>query len=196
MLETYSFMHPGNKPEYIDSITVGYAGYTMCGMVDGRVNSAKAPLISSAIKNIMKSAVDGSDFASVLDSINEEVYQIAKKDASYMIIRLSDNDVEINKYGDFNCYLIRNGEILDIPNGKLSLLDDDRMLFCTSTFMTFLNREAILADSLTSISSEEWIQYLVARISDANMLMCDNLTALAIIVRQSDDDMRFDRLFV
>ena len=60
-------------------------------------------------------------------------------------------------------------------------------------FFKFLTKEAILADAVTSISAEEWMDFLVSRISDINMLKGDNLSAVTFIVRNTED-IRIDQL--
>ena len=77
--------------------------------------------------------------------------------------------------------------MLGILIGLQKIDNEDRIIFATDRFFRYLNKEAILADAVTSISAEEWMDFMINRISDINMLKGDNLSAITFIVRNTEN---------
>lgn len=181
MVEYYTFMHKGGKEEYKDNIYLSYTPVLTVLIYYGS-NSTNDNQEKSELMGRIISASKGKTFEEVSEMINKT----APADADYALIKISDKAVNCERHGSVFPYIVKNGELKILPNGIMALEDSDRIICATSKFYEELSELSILSDALTSLSCEEWMDNLLCRISEHNMLDCGNLTAVNFIVRTDD----------
>ncbi len=181
MIENYILMHKGGQEEYRDNVFVNYSSALTMAILylpsESDFSVADEASISALIKTSSK--LRFRDLA-------ESSYPILINLHNYMLIRIDDKSIEIDRNGKVYAYIVQNGELKMLPNGKTSLEDNDRVICCTGEFMRCLNDIAVLSDAVVSESAEEWMDNLICRISDKNRLAEGNLTAVTMIVRSGD----------
>ncbi|MBP5180680.1 MAG: hypothetical protein J6127_05270 [Clostridiales bacterium] len=181
MIENYILMHKGGQEEYRDNIFVNYSSALTMALLylpsetDFSVTdeASVAALVQGSSKMEFK-------------ALSESIYPILTELKNYMLIRIDDKAINIERHGKVYAYIVQNGELKMLPNGLTSLEDEDRVICCTGEFTRYLNDIAILSDAVSSDSAEEWMDNLVCRISDKNRLSEGNLTAVTMIVRSND----------
>ena len=171
MIETYSFSHNGGLEEYNDEVFVGFGSFTVAVVVNGMNDKEMCRRVSLAVSRVLRTDFEHMSF----------------DDITYIISKIVKHD------GGIKAFIIKDGDIKQITNGLMKISNEDRIICGTDRFFKFLTKEAILADAVTSISAEEWMDFLVSRISDINMLKGDNLSAVTFIVRNTED-IRIDQL--
>lgn len=189
MIETYSFSHNGGLEEYNDEVFVGFGSFTVAVVVNGMNDKEMCRRVSLAVSRVLRTDFEHMSF----DDITYIISKIVKHNDEYAIIRITDNEIETEQHGGIKAFIIKDGDIKQITNGLMKISNEDRIICGTDRFFKFLTKEAILADAVTSISAEEWMDFLVSRISDINMLKGDNLSAVTFIVRNTED-IRIDQL--
>ncbi|MBP3810565.1 MAG: hypothetical protein ILA15_07540 [Clostridiales bacterium] len=181
MIENYILMHKGGQEEYRDNVFVNYSAALTLAILY-LPNEAE---FSVADEASVSALVQGSSKLRFRD-LSESIYPILTNLKNYMLIRIDDKHIEIERHGKVYAYIVQNGELKMLPNGMTSLEDEDRVICCTGEFLKCLNDIAILSDAVVSESAEEWMDNLVCRISDKNRLSEGNLTAVTMIVRSGD----------
>ncbi|HAW16209.1 MAG: hypothetical protein IJ869_01810 [Clostridiales bacterium] len=181
MIEYYTIKHRGGEEEYTDNLFMNY-GSTMTIMLlySSRSEEFAKPhalMIEEAIKNC-----HGKDFGDLM----KEIAKIVPGDLDYFLLQATDDWIKTDRHGKVYAYIVKNGELKLLPNGQFGLEDEDRIVCGTYSFFEKLSDPAILSDASTSISSEEWMDNLICRISEQTMLAGDNLTAVTMIVRSDD----------
>ncbi|MBR3533543.1 MAG: hypothetical protein IKN80_06655 [Clostridiales bacterium] len=181
MIENYILMHKGGLDEYRDNIFVNYSSSLTMAMLYLPSESD----FSVADEAAVAALVNSSSKMRFID-LSESVYPLLTDLKNYMLIRINDKNITIERHGRVYAYIVQNGELKMLPNGVTSIDDKDRVICCTAEFLRDLNEIAILSDAVISDSAEEWMDHLVCRISDANRLAQGNLTAVTMIVRSGD----------
>lgn len=182
MIENYILMHKGGQEEYRDSVFVNYSSALTLAILY-LPNEAEFSVSDEASVSAL---VQGSSKMRFTD-LSESIYPILTNLKNYMLIRIDDKHIMIERHGKVYAYIVQNGELKMLPNGMTSLEDGDRVICCTGEFMRYLNDIAILSDAVVAESAEEWMDNLVCRISDRNRLSEGNLTAVTMIVRSGDN---------
>ena len=182
MIENYILMHKGGQEEYRDSVFVNYSSALTMAILYLPTEAE----FSVADEASVQALVQASSKMRFTD-LSESIYPILTNLRNYMLIRIDDNTINIERHGKVFAYIVQNGELKMLPNGKTSLEDGDRVICCTGEFKRSLNDIAILSDAVISDSAEEWMDNLVCRISDKNRLSEGNLTAVTMIVRSGDN---------
>lgn len=182
MIENYILMHKGGQEEYTDNVFVDYASALTMAILYCPPES-KLPVNDEAS---VAALVHGSSKMRFID-LSESVYPILTELKNYMLIRVDDKKIMLERHGKVYAYIVKNGELMSLPNGQYSLENEDRIICCTCEFTKSLSDTAILSDALTCESAEEWMDNLVCRISDKNRLSEGNLTAVTMIVRSGED---------
>lgn len=182
MIEYYTFMHKGGADEYLDNIYMNY-GPTLVALIHygskpdsvdvDQFIKCGAAILNSQNKN--------------WEEMSENIASLSPENNDYLLLKISDTKVRIERHGDIIPYIVKTGELKALPNGVYHLEDEDRIVCATSRFYKTLSDVAILADAMTSINCEEWMDFMVNRISERNMLSCGNLTAINFIVRSDED---------
>ena len=174
-------MHKGGQEEYRDSVFVNYSSALTIALL----YLPSEEEFSVADEAAVSALVQGSSKMRFTD-LSESIYPILTNLKNYMLIRIDDKYINIERHGRVYAYIVQNGELKMLPNGMTSLEDGDRVICCTGEFMRSLNDIAILSDAVISDSAEEWMDNLVCSISDSNRLSEVNLTAVTMIVRSGD----------
>lgn len=182
MIEYYLFMHKGGQPQYQDGVVPIANPELSIGIIASSKLGDQAKAASKMFKDTL-----GSDLnrGSIMDLAKEIDLRIPDN-AEYIIFRISDNEIESMRRGNVYCKIVKDGEMKVLPNGIFKLEDEDRIVCATEEFFSFLPDEAILADSLFAESCQEWMNYMVRRISDINWLSGNNMSAVTLIVRSSE----------
>jgi len=181
LIEYYSFMHNGGAEEYTDNIFLNY-GPVLTVLICYVSNKPEEERNSfEGAGGIISSCRDRT-----FDEVSEMIARVASPDSEYLLFRITDKACKIERHGGIIPYIVKNGELKVLPNGLFGLENDDRIICATTAFYDTLSSTAILADAVTAMSCEEWMDNLVCRISDSNMLSCGNLTAVNFIVRSED----------
>ena len=183
MIETYTFSNNGGLPEYNDEVFVGFGSFTVAVIVNGMNNREMCRRVSLAVNRVLYNEFENMSF----DDMTYLLSKIVKHNDEYAVIRITDEEIETEQHGGIRGYLVKNGEIVQITNGLQKIDNEDRIIFATDRFFRYLNKEAILADAVTSISAAEWMDFMINRISDINMLKGDNLSAITFIVRNTEN---------
>lgn len=136
-----------------------------------------------AIKDVFVHHVNTDSF----EDVSREIRRNVRPTDEYLLIEINDSSVTTEIRGGLRGYLIRNGSIVSVTNGLIALNNEDRIIFGTDRFFKDLSNEMILIDALTSLSAEEWMNFLICRKSEFNMLKGENLSAITIIVRNNED---------
>lgn len=183
MIETYSFSHSGGLPEYLDKVYVSYGKYTYAIIVNGMNDSESCNRVAKAIHDTFDNNVDNFTFSDISSEINSKI----RSSDEYLMVRVNDEAIITEQHGRTKGYLIHEGNIVRLTNGLIKLSNEDRLIIGTERFFSTLTDEMILVDSLTSLSAEEWMDFLLCRISEINMLGGENLSAVTIIVRNTEN---------
>lgn len=183
MIETFSFSHSGGLPEYLDKVYVSYGKYTYAIIVNGMNNLESRNRVAKAIHDTFDNNVDNYTFSDISNEINSKV----RSNDEFLVVRINDESIITEQHGGTRGYLIHDGNIVRLTNGLIKLQNEDRLIIGTDRFFSTLTDEMVLVDSLTSFSAEEWMDFLVCRISEVNMLSGTNLSAVTIIVRNTEN---------
>ena len=183
MIEAYSFSHGGGLEEYNDEVFLGFGAFTVSVIVNGNDDAECRKRESYVASKIFKTDFKRFTF----DDLSYLIFRNVRRSDEYLLTGITDEKLETEIHGGIRGFIIRDGEIWNVTNGVIALENEDRILFATDRFLETLSYEAILADAVTSISAEEWLHFLVCRISDATRLKGKNLSAVAFIVRKTED---------
>jgi len=183
MIEYYTLMHKGNAEEYTDNIFMNFdSTVTVLIIYSSKEDS---PEFTEDDKSRISSMITGCR-GIPFDEISKALERDIAQGIDYMLIHINDSMINIERHGSIFAGIVKNGELKRLPNGPFSIEDDDRVVCGTSEFFKYLSYPAVLSDALTAESSEEWMDNMVCRISEQNMLAEGNLTAVTLIVRKDD----------
>lgn len=183
MIESYCFSHKGGREIYCDNVYLAYGDFTVASIVYGKDDYDYSSELSSKIAKVFNSDLKGMNF----DDISYRISKSVKRNDEYLLLRITDSEVECEFHGGVEAYIISDGMLRRLTNGVMAIGNEDRIICATKVFFSKVNSEAILADGLTSESAQEWMDYIVRRISDKDMLTKQNLTALTFIVRDTEN---------
>ena len=182
MIESFSFSHSGGLEAYNDEVFLGFGTFTISVVVNGKDDPESCKRVSDTVSKILNINFKRFSF----DDISYLIFRNVKRSDEYILVRITDEELETEIHGGVRGYLIRGGDIVNVTNGLMALENEDRIIIGTDRFFEDLTPEAVLADAVTSFSAEEWLNFLVSRISDANQLRGKNLSAVAFIVRKTE----------
>lgn len=183
MIETYSLSHKGGQEKYVDDVLMKVGKVLSLCVIDGSVFLAENIGYSEVFQRLFSISEKAEDFSQLCERFENEI----PKNTDFILLRATDDELFVHRHGKTRAYIVKNGEIKLLANGVIGVENDDRIIVGTDGFYDTLTREGVLADALTADSCEEWMDYVVHRISDVNMLTEANLTAVTLIVRSSDD---------
>ncbi|SCW40609.1 hypothetical protein SAMN02910456_00957 [Ruminococcaceae bacterium YRB3002] len=181
MIEYYLFTHKGGRAQYLDEVFPVVNPELSFGILSSAKLGDKAALAGRRFKEILSSSLIELE----LPALCAEIDRNMPDNAEYMIFRISDERIVSLRRGNVYGKIVKEGELKVLPNGVLSLEDEDRIICGNEEFFRHLEDEEILADSLFAESSQEWMNYMVRRISDINWLSEGNMSAVTLIVRSS-----------
>ena len=182
MIEYYLFMHKGGRETYQDGVFPIATPELTIGIVSSAGLGNDAPAVVKMFKDYLSSDIESKEFG----VLSDEIMQHMPDNSDYMVLRISDTRIESVRRGKVYGKIVKAGELKLLPNGRLSLEDEDRIVCGTEEFFTHLTDEEILCDSMFAESSQEWMDYMIRRISDANWLAEGNISAVTFIVRSGD----------
>ena len=182
MIEYYLFTHKGGQPQYKDEVIPIVSPELAIGILSSSLLGEKCDVAARVFKDIMSSKMMEMELSDICAEMDKHL----PDNAEYMIFRINDNRIESLRRGNVYGKIVKDGELKVLPNGVLSLEDEDRIICANEEFFRELVDEEILADSLFAESSQEWMNYMVRRISDVNWLSEGNMSAVTLIVRSSD----------
>ena len=182
MIEYYIFMHKGGQEQYTDAVVpVANPELSMAIGATSKLGE-KSLSVRKLLSDIMSSELVTKDIPALSAVIDEHL----PDNAEYMVFRITDEKIDSMRRGGVYGKIVMNGELKVLPNGILGLDDEDRIICATEEFFSFLSDEEILADSLFAESCQEWMNYMIKRISDINWLSGKDLSAVTLIVRSSE----------
>jgi len=179
MIEYFLLMHKGGRPAYNDGVfPIANPELTI-----GIISAANLGENSESVVKVFKDTLGSEAESQGFDVLSDEVVKRLPDNAEFMILRISDTRIESLRRGRVYGKIVKAGELKMLPNGVFGLEDEDRIVCGNEEFFSHLQDEAIYADSMFAESSQEWMEYMVRRISDANWLSGNNLSAVTLIVR-------------
>ena len=179
MIETYRLSHNGGQDKHCDDVLVRVGKVLWLVVVQGSKEITATRIFADAFQKVFATCADDSAFTDLCEKYEKLVPHIF----DYMIMKVSDSELSVFRHGSVKGYLVRNGEIKLLPNGTISANDEDRILVATQTLYEKITPEGILADGLMATNCEEWMNYMLYRVSSLDMLSGPNLTAVTIMVR-------------
>jgi len=182
MIEYYTFKHPGGEESYEDEVYLTIVPQVTIAIFYG----SKLGESRTASAKIFSDVLGGENAQNDFRLMAEEIEHRIPDNAEYIALRISDEQFDSVRRGGVCAKIIKNGELKSLPNGIFKLENEDRIVCGTDNFFKQLTDEGIIADASCSISSEEWMDNMVTRISDANRIICGNLSAVTLIVRSKD----------
>ena len=182
MIEYYIFKHKGGQPQYLDAVVSVPNPELSMGIIASEKLGENAQTSKKIFSEIMRSEFITREVHEIVEEVDKHI----NDKAEYMIFRITDTSIDSMRKGGVYGKIVKNGELKVLPNGILHLEDEDRIICATEEFFSFLEDEEILVDSLFAESCQEWMSYMVRRISDVNWLSGKNLSAVTLIVRSSE----------
>ena len=180
MIEYYTFMHRGGAEDYLDNVYINHGESLTAFLYYGSSDKTSEVLNNEArIAGGVVSAGRDRPFSDIISDIGN----LMGKESEYLVIRVSDSEVNIDSNGGVYAYIIKKGEVKRLPNGTIRLDNEDRIVCGTTRFYAKLSEPAIFTDATISFSSEEWMDFMICRISEQTMLSEGNLTAITFVVR-------------
>ena len=182
MIEYYLFTHKGGEQTYNE----GVFPIANLDLSIGIISSANLGENCARNVRIFKEILGSDMIQGNLSDLSGVIDKNLADEAEYMVLRISDEKIESIRRGGVYGKIVKDGELKVLPNGVMRLEDEDRIVCGTEEFFSNLADESILADSMFAESSQEWMEYLIRRISDVNWLSGGNLSAVTFIVRSGD----------
>ena len=182
MIEYYTFKHPGVEEKYRDEVFLTLGEHTTIAIFNG----SKLGSSSETARKLFVDILSGKNAQDNFDSMSQDIENAIPENAEYMALRIDDAWINSIRRGGVLAKIVKNGELKVLPNGVFGLENDDRIVCATEAFFNYIPDEGILASALTAESCEEWMSFLVQRISDINELKCENLSCVTLIVRSED----------
>ena len=178
MIEYYTLMHKGAQEEYKDNIFLNFGNELTMLLLFSSTDDG-FDLSQSISINTMIGGCSQMTMAELLEDFHNEI----SPNCPYLLMRIDDNHIEIDHRGSVSAKIVKRGELINLSNGYFTLEDGDQICCGTSAFFKELSDTAILADAMSSISCEEWMDNMCVRISDVNQFNGDNVSAITMIVR-------------
>lgn len=182
MIEYYTLKHKGGQANYNEAVVPVASPELSIAIAATEKLGDTAAVAAKIIKDIMSSEL----VSRKVPDLASEIDRLTPDNTEYMVFKINDDRIDSMRRGGVYGKIVKNGELKVLPNGILGLEDEDRIVCGTEEFFSFLADEEILADSLFAESCQEWMNYMVKRISDINWLSGKNLSAVTLIVRSSE----------
>lgn len=179
MIEYYTLMHDGGQGEYRDNIFLNFSKTLTMLLLFSSKDDAFDIAHSISINGLISSCT-----SMTMEELCEEFHKEITPSCAYLLLRIDDQHINLERRGGVYAKIIKRGEVINLSNGFHSLEDGDQICCGTSEFFKYVSDPAVMADAMTSISSEEWMDYMCTRISDANQFEGENLSAVTMIVRE------------
>ena len=190
MIEYYTLMHKGGKEDYTDRIFLNYSDKITVLILNTSEALEKAKNDTEILRITETGKISGSIVNSSSDIPFEPLRDYLEEmlnDIDHVLLRIDDGMINVSRHGKVYVMIAKDGELKRLPNGKFGLDNGDMFVCGTYEFFKYLSNPAVLSDALISDSSEEWMDNMVCRISDQNMLSEGNLTAVTFIVRGEEE---------
>ncbi len=181
MIEYYTLMNKGSESLYRDDFHLNFGPTITILML---YVSKKAEVILDSQLTAKLSSTISSCNSMTFEEISNTLEGLINNQCDYLLFQINDSHIQVERHGNIYVELIKNGELKRLPNGIFTLENDDHIVCGTSSFFKGLTGPAIVADALSSISSEEWMDGLCFRIAEKNGFSEGNLTAATLIVRK------------
>lgn len=187
MIEYYTLMHKGGNEEYTDNIFLNFGSSltvlilntsTALQQVDDDTEKLRLVENGKIAGSVVNSASD-LPFEPLRDFLNETILP----STDHMLIRIKDDMIQVDRKGKIYAKIVKDGDLKLLPNGRFGLENEDRVVCGTGEFFKHLSNPGVLSDALISESCKEWMDNMVCRISEQNMLAEGDLTAVTFIVR-------------
>ena len=176
MIEYYTFKHRGDALDYTDEIFLRLIPDLTVAIFYGS-KIAQAPKSQALLFSEILSSEEGSKSIDYLSTVFEECLD---EGSEYLILKVLKNGVECFRRGEVYAKIIKDGQILLLPNGFFGMSPDDRIVCSTAKFYKNISDEGILADALVADSCSEWMNMMIRRISDQTQLRCGNLSVVTL----------------
>ena len=179
MIEYYTLMHKGGQEEYRDNIYLNFSkALTMLILYSSKDESF------DDVKNKKVNALIGSCSELDIETLIQKLEKEVGSNNQYLLIRIDDSHIYVKRNGSVFAKFVKKGELFNLSNGYHSLEDGDQICCGTNEFFKNLTDTAVLVDAMSSISSEEWMDFMCSRISDVNQFDEENISAVTMIVRE------------
>ncbi|MBR6880508.1 MAG: hypothetical protein IKN14_05455 [Clostridiales bacterium] len=183
MIEYYTLMHRGGRDDYLDNVYINHGEKLTAFLYYG--SSDRTTEVRSNEAKLAGAVVSGGR-GRPFDEIASDVAMYMGNESEYLLIRISNEEVMIDSRGGVYAMIAKKGDVRRLPNGLMKLDNGDRIVCGTTRFYKKLTKPAIYTDAMISFSSEEWMDFMVCRISEQTMLSEGNLTAITFIVRNDE----------
>ena len=131
------------------------------------------------LSEVLKDSKEGDQLETICAALDEKI----PEDIEYLVLRIDDSlKVDSLRRGQVLACIANNGEMMTLPNGIYGLKEGDMIVCSVKNFYSNLTNEGMLADALISSDCNEWMDYMVRRVSDKTELLCGNLSAVCIKV--------------
>ena len=131
------------------------------------------------IKKIVKDTKEDDKLEDICTVLEEKI----PEDIEYLILRIDQTlKADSLRRGQVRAYIVNNGEMMILPNGIFGLKEGDMLVCAVKNFYSNLTNEGMLSDDLISSDCNEWMDYMIRRVSDKTELLCGNLSAVCIRV--------------
>lgn len=179
MVDYACFKHKGNAENYCDEVFLAESPCFTVAIFCGKEEYINSLSCSFQLSEILKDTKEDDDLEPICDSLNEKI----PEDIEYLILRI-DSNLQVNtlRRGGVLAWIVKNGEMMTLPNGIYGLKEGDMLVCAVKNFYSNLTNEGMLSDALISSDCNEWMDYMIRRVSDKTELLCGNLSAVCIRV--------------
>lgn len=179
MIDRACFKHKGNAEHYCDEVFLSESPCFVAAVFCGKEEYINSLSCSFVLSEILKDSSAEDKLEDICLSLEEKI----PEDVEYLILRIDQSlMVDSFKRGQVRAFIVNNGEMMILPNGVYGLKEGDMLLLAVRNFYSNLTNEGMLSDALISSDCNEWMDYLVRRVSDKTELLCGNLSAVCIRV--------------
>ena len=124
MIEYYTFKHRGDALDYTDEIFLRLVpDLTVAIFYGSKISSA--PKSQALLFSEILNSEEGSKSIDYLASVFEECLD---EGSEYLILKVLKNGVECFRRGEVYAKIIKDGQILLLPNGFFGMSPDDRIV--------------------------------------------------------------------
>ncbi len=179
MVEYACFKHKGNAENYCDEVFLAESPCFTVAIFCGKEEYINSLSCSFQLSEILKDTTEDDDLEPICKDLNEKI----PEDIEYLILRI-DSKLQVNtlRRGGVLAWIVNNGEMMTLPNGIYGLKEGDMLVCAVKNFYSNLTNEGMLSDALISSDCNEWMDYMIRRVSDKTELLCGNLSAVCIRV--------------
>ena len=179
MIDYACFKHKGNAENYYDEVFVSELPFFTAAVFCGKEEYINTLSCAFVLSEVLKDSKEGDQFETICAALDEKI----PEDIEYLVLRIDDSlKVDSLRRGQVLACIANNGEMMTLPNGIYGLKEGDMIVCSVKNFYSNLTNEGMLADALISSDCNEWMDYMVSRVSDKTELLCGNLSAVCIKV--------------